>query len=325
MNKNTNTNIMNADNKTFLFNHDSQETAYIIESYPYGRERTKKAIWIETNKKGEQREVYCTLNPKSNRWNNAKKSTYADAIYLYKDHSNNDFIKSYHFSFRYSNEEIKKYYDFIRENNLPISDKQKSTMKYVVQLYTATALNYTYNGYKPETLIKARQTVKENMKAIKENDFDNLFNGIQELPPQDIPETEQESPFRSTVYKGIENIMQGKAEPQPIKKDSIQVQIMNKNINTIEELNALLQQPEEPETIEPETPENPTREELSTATGLSTEQLRNYNRGKADSDRPQPEEPEQYNDHQKQQFTETQEPEVYAEEIYNMESLNLFN
>lgn len=67
--------------------HVSEETAYLILDYPYGRTlRCQKRVWLETNKKGT-RLVSRTSNPKrGNDWGNATKaSTYAEisgALYL---------------------------------------------------------------------------------------------------------------------------------------------------------------------------------------------------------------------------------------------------
>ena len=62
--------------KTYLFNHTSENTAYLVSDSPYGfRLRTQIRYWIETTKQGDR---FCsqTLNPKSGLWNKPKKSTY---------------------------------------------------------------------------------------------------------------------------------------------------------------------------------------------------------------------------------------------------------
>ena len=69
-----------------LVGHDSEETAYLIEDYPYGRRlRCMKRVWIETNKRG-QRLVSQTSNPKrDHRWNKPKRSTYSTLLVMYLD------------------------------------------------------------------------------------------------------------------------------------------------------------------------------------------------------------------------------------------------
>jgi len=64
---------------TPLYGHFSQETAYIIEDYPYGvRLRCKRRCWIERHPKRGWRFCYQTTNPKAKieTWNKPKFSTY---------------------------------------------------------------------------------------------------------------------------------------------------------------------------------------------------------------------------------------------------------
>lgn len=68
---------------TILTNHTSEETAYVVDDYPYGfRLRTKIRYWIETRENAGQRFCSQTLNPKTDKWNAAKKSTYSKTILL---------------------------------------------------------------------------------------------------------------------------------------------------------------------------------------------------------------------------------------------------
>jgi hypothetical protein len=60
-----------------LHGHDSEATAYVVDDYPYGfTARTKIRYWLETTPKKGARFVSQTLNPKTQRWNAPKKSTY---------------------------------------------------------------------------------------------------------------------------------------------------------------------------------------------------------------------------------------------------------
>lgn len=56
-----------------------------IESYPYGGLRTKAYFSVEFNPKHGYRSVFQTINPKTGRLNNPKKSTYVQFKRLYKD------------------------------------------------------------------------------------------------------------------------------------------------------------------------------------------------------------------------------------------------
>jgi hypothetical protein len=71
---------------TPLYGHDSIETAYPVDDYPYGHTlRCKIRYWLESHPKKGFRFCSQTENPKNGRWNNPKKSTYnmlAGCMYL---------------------------------------------------------------------------------------------------------------------------------------------------------------------------------------------------------------------------------------------------
>lgn len=75
---------------TVLNGHVSPETAYIIDSYPYGRLRCQMRVWIETKANQGQRYMTQTSNPKRNNdWNNKPKaSTYGYITIIVQDDSN---------------------------------------------------------------------------------------------------------------------------------------------------------------------------------------------------------------------------------------------
>lgn len=73
-----------------LTGHNSPETAYIVDDYPYGfKLRCKMRCWIETNKNG-QRYWTQTTNPKvaGEVWNKPKSGTYSDIIVMFLDDDN---------------------------------------------------------------------------------------------------------------------------------------------------------------------------------------------------------------------------------------------
>jgi hypothetical protein len=73
------------DGRKAIFGADSPETAYAVDDYPYGfRLRTTIRYWIETTKHGD-RFVSQTINPKTDRWNKPKPSTYAGVMVMTKD------------------------------------------------------------------------------------------------------------------------------------------------------------------------------------------------------------------------------------------------
>ena len=77
----------------FLYGHTSQETAKVVNDYPYGfRLRCKIRYWIETSEKknGGQRFVSQTTNPKKagEFWNKPKASTYSPVLIMTENEDN---------------------------------------------------------------------------------------------------------------------------------------------------------------------------------------------------------------------------------------------
>jgi hypothetical protein len=83
---------------TVLHGHDSQENAYLIEDYPYGRQlRCQMRVWVDGpatkgQYKGQYRIMRQTSNPKrGNDWNNNPvKGQYAMMVILYLDGIDHD-------------------------------------------------------------------------------------------------------------------------------------------------------------------------------------------------------------------------------------------
>ncbi len=91
--------------KTELINpQPTVENPVIVENYPYGfRLKTKARYYIETTKNG-QRSVFQTLNPKTQKWNAPKKSTYSEIMLLIRNLENNH-VENDSFSITYSDQE----------------------------------------------------------------------------------------------------------------------------------------------------------------------------------------------------------------------------
>jgi hypothetical protein len=67
-----------------MFGHTDEETAFVVDDYPYGfRLRTQIRFWIESVKGKGDRFCSQTMNPKTGRWNKAKKSTYSPVMAMY--------------------------------------------------------------------------------------------------------------------------------------------------------------------------------------------------------------------------------------------------
>ena len=74
--------------KTYIYGHDSFDTAYEVSDYPWGfRLRTEVRYWIETLDKtrGGQRFCKCTKDPRSGKWCAPKKGTYSALKAMYFD------------------------------------------------------------------------------------------------------------------------------------------------------------------------------------------------------------------------------------------------
>jgi hypothetical protein len=69
-----------------LYGYDSMDNAYLVDDYPYGRrERCRIRYWLEYAPRKGWRFCSQTEDPRKLRWNNPKKSTYAEwggAMYL---------------------------------------------------------------------------------------------------------------------------------------------------------------------------------------------------------------------------------------------------
>jgi hypothetical protein len=73
--------------KQALIGHDSTETAYMIDDYPYSFTlRCRMRVWIESKKGHGQRVVSQTTNPKKgDTWNKPKAGIYHTIALMYLD------------------------------------------------------------------------------------------------------------------------------------------------------------------------------------------------------------------------------------------------
>ena len=77
---------LSLDVRTPLYGHTDFNSAYVVDDYPYGRERTEMRFWLEHKGKRGWRLVRQSLNPKNGRWNKPKASTYNEwAANMYLD------------------------------------------------------------------------------------------------------------------------------------------------------------------------------------------------------------------------------------------------
>jgi hypothetical protein len=114
--------------RKYLYNHTSEDTAYVVEDYPWGfRLRTTIRYWIETNAKHGDRFCSQTINPKSGKWCAAKKSTYSPVMVMYlndNDHVRFDAISNYS-----KDESI---HEFVECHKEYLNEGQKSHLKNMI-------------------------------------------------------------------------------------------------------------------------------------------------------------------------------------------------
>lgn len=110
---------------------NNEDNAFVVKNYPYGFKKTLKKFWIETTKRGD-RLCGMTLNPKTNKWNKPKKTTYCDVMVLVK--MDNGHIKTSSWGIAYTSlEDLDKFLSFI--GDYPLNDFQKNKIEMGKKVY----------------------------------------------------------------------------------------------------------------------------------------------------------------------------------------------
>ena len=181
---------------SFLHGHTSFETAYAVEDYPYGfRERTTMYYWIETKAGKGDRLMTATINPKNNRLNKPKASTYSTFLVLYLNE--NGHVKQTGVSF-YEVEKQANVFDFLLnqvklEN---ISEVQQKNIRQAFLSHWYAHLYYNQVKYTEESLDAYKAAFKANMDHIKTCKFEDMLN----LPPMP-EETKPDGKLEFTVTR----------------------------------------------------------------------------------------------------------------------------
>jgi hypothetical protein len=154
----------------------------ISENYPYGYSlRTTKTDYIEFDRKRGFRHCSYTINPKTGRQNNPKKSTYYKIMVLGKDESNNH-TKSLAMDF-YDHKDIDNIIKFFSDQehfNLFTSEQ----MEYIYTMFlvwakTSIKAQVIYCATKIEDLTPLfDEAVKTIVKGIKDKGSVNYFSQI---------------------------------------------------------------------------------------------------------------------------------------------------
>lgn len=163
---------MEQEYKLITDRHDSEETALIVENYPYGFLRTKIRYWTETTKNGD-RFVSQTLNPKTQKWNKEKKSTYSNVMVLTTE-IKTGYTKTYSWSVDYTEEkDLLKFLNFC--GNYPFNELQKEKIKFGKAIYKtrehiSIKITDTTNEDELQRLIRDKQQQEVN------KDINKIFN-----------------------------------------------------------------------------------------------------------------------------------------------------
>jgi len=148
-----------------------------VESYPYGRLRTKAMFSIEFKPNKGFRSVFQTINPKTGRINNPKKGTYHDIMLI----SQNDegFVK-FHAYELYKLEDVEKISKLINDNfNLFTTEQIKHIYKHYYQYFKVTIISMvTYcNSDKNKVIKLLDSSINRVLKGFKSPEL-NLFSEI---------------------------------------------------------------------------------------------------------------------------------------------------
>jgi hypothetical protein len=160
----------------------SFEDSYLVESYPYGRKRTQRRSWIESNKTHGDRVCHCTLNPKTQKWNKPKKSTYDPFAFLYIEdetgHIKSSGIGTYTIS---DNPDYFNYiYDNFELNNIQKSqlNKLKAFNKVMKNVTFKIEKSETYNLSDPEDVARMRANYNSPEAVKKRQEQKDIENKI---------------------------------------------------------------------------------------------------------------------------------------------------
>lgn len=130
--------------KTFYLDARSEETAFVVDNYPWGfRLKTEVKFWIERTSKGER---FCkmTKNPKTGKWCKPKKSTYSLVALLYHNEATGK--TSYYGACRYKTEQ------FLEQLGDKLDDWQIEQLNKSIQESKAISEMFDFSVFKTKTV-----------------------------------------------------------------------------------------------------------------------------------------------------------------------------
>jgi hypothetical protein len=175
--------------RTYIYNHTSPETAYVVDDYPWGfRLRTTIRYWVETKKakNGGQRFAHQTVNPKTGQWCAPKYSTYSPIMVMFLDEKGH--VHCTDLKMHDSEEAVEKF----KERHLAYLDEfQREELK-AIMAYTKVMKNVTFTctpskvgpvslfSMKPEDVEKRKQMAleQEENKKRSEESFKRINRAI---------------------------------------------------------------------------------------------------------------------------------------------------
>ena len=138
---------------------ETQETAYMVNEYPWGfRLKTKQRYWVESKKGFGMRLVTQTLNPKTDKWCKPKKSTYCVVMGLFLNELGH--VKSWALSSGgwTKEEQIKEFEAFYN----PLTDFQTRQIRYIratIVMNEVTTWTIGGNSDKPRQTREEQQEI----------------------------------------------------------------------------------------------------------------------------------------------------------------------
>jgi len=152
------------------------DTKIEVKNYPYGRLRTSMFFSVEFDKKKGFRSVRQTINPKTGRLNNPKKSTYHDVLIL--DQAEDGFCKYQSLEF-YHIEKLPEVLRSLSENYDLFSEEMHKYLfaRIISFLRLETIALVTYCGADQKTVLEIlKPGVDVAVQGLKTGE--NLFNDI---------------------------------------------------------------------------------------------------------------------------------------------------
>ena len=175
-----------------------------VSDYPYGfRLRTTLYDTIEFDKKKGYRHVTQTINPKNNRLNNPKKSTYSALMVRYYEAETNH-IKCLQFDFN-GDKQINRGLKFLNQNFDLFTKDEKYYLYLLILSMTALDLKATviYGGSKLEDLKPFYDDAIRILKQGVNDPENNYFNFLLDVEGIENTKPKNHNPFVTTKEVNI--------------------------------------------------------------------------------------------------------------------------